>query len=118
MSEPRAWTTEEVRQRFVAHARYLAQYWANVNLCKVVPELIESDSSQYRIEGALFSLLAAIDGVAVDLPAFMLVPLPAPSDKQNAIENGENWYPYPVLNDTISDNDIAGNLHDIFHVQE
>lgn len=114
MSEPREWTREEIRQEFVAHVRMLAQYWATVDLQRGA--LTPEQNVKERVEGVAFSILAAIDGCAGDLPAFMLVPLPHPSDKQYHQDEGVNWYPDPPEHDDICD--ISGGLHEIFHVQK
>jgi hypothetical protein len=60
----------------------LAKYWATVDGEKSV---------QDRIEGAMFSTLAMLDGSSIDLPGFDLVACPHEEDKQFHIDNGENW---------------------------
>jgi hypothetical protein len=100
---PRAWTTEETRSRFLAHVWHLVRYWGGHDGSNV-----EADRPKDRcLEGLAFSLLAAIDGSAMALPGFTLMPAPDESDEEYLKENGANWYP--------DDIDIAGGLHELFY---
>lgn len=114
MSEPRELTRDEVKQQFIEHARHLVDYWSTIDLQR--GPLTPEQNIRERVEGAMFSLLAAIDGCAGGLPAFMLVPMPHPSDKEYYQKEGSNWYPDPPEHDDICD--IAGGLHEILHVRK
>lgn len=61
---------------------------------------------QERLDGLAFSILVAMDG-CTELPAFKIIPLPHPSDRQYCEDGGENWWP--------DDLDIGGSLHDEWH---
>ena len=58
-------TVEEVRSDFLSHVRAMAHYWANAPGTEL--------SVQERCEGVAFSILAAIDGCAPNLPYLRLV---------------------------------------------
>lgn len=98
MDETRALTEEEVRNLFLEHIKNMIEYW-----------LAENRTEKRKLEGLAFSILVAIDG-ETDLPAFKLIPDPHPEDKQDHIDNGENWFP--------DDIDIAGCLHELFYTKE
>lgn len=67
---------------------------------------VENKTEEEKIRLALFSLFSTLDGSAIDLPAFKVIPSPHPDDKDYHAARGEEWYP-----DNI---DIAGNLHGMF----
>ena len=96
MKKPRAYTTEEVRAKFLAHVWALIRSW----------QTVENPSSD-RIEGFAFSMLAMLDGANGGLPGFKIIPDPHPEDKAYLKENGENWFPTKI--------DIGGDLHGMFH---
>jgi len=81
MSEPRALSADELRDRLLDHMRQLAACWSSV----------KCDCVENRIEGFAFSVLSMLDGESVDLPAFDLVARTHAEDKQFHIENGDNW---------------------------
>ena len=83
VSEPRAITADELRDKVLRHMKHMAKYWATVEG--------EPRTVQDRIEGALFSTLAMLDGAGIGLPAFDLVAKPHADDKQYHIEQGEDW---------------------------
>lgn len=95
MSESRAFTEEEVRERFLAHVRTMAKYWDGV------PNQTPSD----KLDGLAFSIMVLLDG-GTGLPGFKVIPDPHPDDKAYHQREGENWYPDDV--------DIAGCLHDLY----
>jgi hypothetical protein len=104
MSEPRAFTKEELRKGFLDHLRIMARYWAASNHPMTKHELCES---------VIFSVLCAIDGVAGNVPFSLdLVARPHPDDKQSCIEDGENW-----VKDGMVIND-DGYLHDEWFIKK
>jgi len=96
MSIPRAKTVEEVREEFLSHVRMLASYWAD----------LPNKNARAKCEGVAFSILSAIDGCSMSLPAFDMIPHPHEEDKQYYIDNGENWYEQEIMNDC--------QLHEMF----
>lgn len=80
MNTPTAYTPEELREKFLNHARYMVKYWAS-----------QAGTVEQNVEGAIFSLLVAIDGGSMGLPAFDLVARPHPEDKRYAMGLGERW---------------------------
>jgi hypothetical protein len=94
VNDPREMTPEECRAIFLAHVRLLVEVWASETRAK---------TDYDKLEGLAHSILAAIDGCAMGLPAFELVPSPHPDDKQWHADQGEDWWP--------TDIDIAGDLH-------
>ena len=98
----RAWTEEEIREQFLDHVRNTIDYWKTVDLdLKVFPN---EDELTRRMNGLAFSILTALDGEAMAVPGFKVIPNSHPDDKQYYIDNGENWYP--------DDIDIGGCLHE------
>jgi len=103
MSEPREYTEDEIREKFLKHVWHLIEYWH-----KEVPNKPEKE----KMEGLAFSILAALDGSAMALPPFIVAPMPHKEDKEFYINNDMNYYPY---NDRSKINgDIAGSLHELF----
>jgi hypothetical protein len=92
-NEPRAYTSEEVRNKLLAHIRMMVKYWADDRVLHSTQRTTER-----RLEGLAFSILAMLDGCSNDLPAFTLIPSPHPDDKQYHIENDENWFESEPLN--------------------
>ncbi len=95
---PRAYTEEEVREKFIDHINALVNHW---NAAK--------GSTKEKLEGLAYSILVTIDGDACDLPHFKLVPCPHPDDKQHYIDNDEDYFP-----DEEEDISISGSLHEEF----
>lgn len=102
MSKPREMTDDEVREAFLQRARDIADYWATVSTAQTVGD---------RVRGAIFSLLAEIDGSSSVLPAFALAPIPDSSDKPYHQDQGESWYPTAGK----VAHDIGGGLHEAFY---
>ena len=101
----REYTTEEVQKAFLDRCRKTVDDWAEV----------EKDTCKEKISGAVFSILATLDGCDGDLPAFIVAPNPHPEDKEYLIGEGEDYY---------SENDpeapkanISGGLHEAFYVR-
>ena len=92
MSQPRALTPDEIRDRLLATLRVIASEWARY------PDKTPLE----RCEGAIFSTLVALDGRSCGLPGFDLIPTPHESDKDYLIANGENWIePGTRISDTL-----------------
>ena len=97
--KPRPYTAEEAREMFMHHVRELARYWA---------ELPGDKTPRERCDGLAFSILVAIDGGSVALPAFDLSLAPHPDDEAYLKSNGENWFETGmVINDC--------QLHEAFY---
>lgn len=95
--EPRAYTVEEVRTEFLTHLAYMVEYWDKVD--------IGTDQLD-RMQGLVHSVLAALDGCAMALPGFLVIPSPHEDDEEFLKAEGENWYP------SDEDADIGGSLHE------
>ena len=96
---PRQLTVEEVRDQFLAQVWHTIRYWQKLD-----------NPGGDRIEGAVFSVLAILDGTAVDLPGFIVAPAPHHSDREYCVERGEDYFPEAPQVEC----DIAGSLHDLF----
>lgn len=99
----REYTEDEVKEQFLDHIRMLVNYWDNETSKQTQTE---------RLKGLAHSILSTIDGCSDSLPAFILAPLPREEDKQDAIDNDENYYPQNQELDVKCD--IAGGLRNIF----
>lgn len=100
MKKPRQKTEEEVRKEFLAHVRHLVEYWHDV----------DDRDPKDKLNGLAFSIMSAIDGCSVDLPAFILAPFPHKDDKKYNVGKKKNYY--PENNKSNVKCDIAGSLHD------
>lgn len=49
-------------------------------------------NAAHKLSGLAHSILALLDGCS-DLPAFLLVPVPHPDDKEYNIQEGNDYYP-------------------------
>lgn len=88
MNEPRAYTTEEVRDKILSHMHNLVKFWAHESRVTDV---------EVKLDGLAFSILSMLDGCSINLPAFNLVPDPHPDDMEYHRENGDNWFePTPL----------------------
>jgi hypothetical protein len=104
---PRAWTPEEMTKIFMDQAVAMARYWETVELDsrgQDVPETRE------RLEGLLFSLFSLLDGSAIGIPGFQLVPSPSPEDQEYDERLGNNWWP---LTEVPSSAQLKWPLHEI-----
>lgn len=99
-------TPDEVRKRFLEHVAGMVAYWAGEDTSNIPTHY----SCRQRLEGLVHSILAAIDGCAINLPGFALVPLPHSSDKQFHQDEGEDWFP----ESDEPENDIGGSLHEVW----
>jgi hypothetical protein len=96
-AKPRAKTVEECREEVVRHVRVMANYWAE----------IPDKTPKERCEGVAFSILVALDGGSMAVPAYDVRVAPHPSDKEYQSSQGENWYePGMLINDC--------QLHEMF----
>ena len=95
----RAYTEEEVRQKFLDKLHQLSKYWATLETERSIQE---------RCDGLVFSILNVFDGTTVDLPAMDISLSPHPDDKNFHKEEGTNWFkPKMVINDCM--------LHDLWY---
>ena len=101
MKELRACTAEEIRETFLKHCHSVVNFWLN----------LENKTTEERIHGAIFSILAALDGSTLELPAFAVIPL-AQDDKEFYIKKGRNWIPEFEMPDGAID--ISGSLHELY----
>lgn len=95
--EPRPWTKEEAREKFLKHIWGLIQFWADAKV----------DNDLEKMEGLAFSILSSLDGTSMELPAYQVIPCPHPNDEEFHRVRGNNWY--------SDDIDIGGELHSNFY---
>jgi hypothetical protein len=93
-------TEAEVRRRFLESVKGWSGSHANHR------------SLKERVEGALFSFLAMLDGDQVNQPAYIVAPDPWPSDKSYCCRRDQDWYPQNHRVDVACN--ISGSLHDEF----
>ena len=100
MTEPRAFSAEEMREQFLRHLHTMADYWAD----------LPDHSPREKCDGLAFSILVAFDGGAMSLPSMDIVMRPHKGDKAFAIDNGENW---------VEDGQVINDcqLHERWHRQ-
>lgn len=94
----RAYTKEEVLEKFFKHVNSNIKYWSEEH---------QDMSIKERIRGAIFSTLVIFDGGKFDLPAINLVLNPHPDDKQYNIDNSKNYFEEGmVINDDCQLHDM------------
>ena len=116
----RAWTSQEVREKFLHSVWEAVRYWASV----------EDKDPADKLEGLAFSLLSMLDGCQPALPPFELVPMPHADDMACHHARRQNYFtPVFLAEDGLSfdkDNDdlLATphgfgpervSLHEVFH---
>lgn len=103
----REYTTQEILEKFSNRTRNLIKYWATLD---INPEYIQPGETEihYRLEGLAHSIMAGIDGCAIDIPGFMLIPVGTTEDRDFHISEEENYY--PITDHVDSTYDIAGGL--------
>ena len=103
-TEPRAYTTEEVREQFLKQVSALVLFW----------ETVPDEGPEFsRAYGVAHSILSMLDGCSMQLPKFAIIADPHPDDEEHYKKEGENYYvnPYPRFFDI----EIYGPLHEGFH---
>jgi hypothetical protein len=106
MSEPRAYTEDEVRDMILAHVRRITSYWGN--LPDVDPATGDVLTIKDRCEGVAHSILVLLDG-GTGMPAITLKLAPHPDDKGFRRSEGENWFE-PGM-------ELGGALHERFYTE-
>lgn len=97
---PRAYTSEELRDKFLQEVRTIANHWAR--LPDRDPATGTIFTAKERCDGVAWSILSLLDGETLDIPGIDLVFQPSEEDKQYHIENGENWVePGTVVSDWL-----------------
>lgn len=91
---PHEMTREEVQEEFLLTIEAQVDFW----------ERQAGDTVREKLVGLAFSFLVLLDGEAMGLPKFKVVPDPHPDDQQTRCDGGENWFPANL--------DIAGDLHE------
>lgn len=108
MSEPRAYTADEVRDAIIAYARMTASYWAGLPSADMVTG--KTLTTQERCDGVAFSILSMLDGCSAYIPAITLKLDPHEDDKDLLRSEGENWFE-PGM-------EISFALHEYYHAKE
>lgn len=98
---PRPLTVEDMRWRFLNHVAELVKYWQQ-----------QDDTAERKVEGAVFSVLAALDGASVGLPGYMLIPCRCEQDEEYAKQQG---FDYEPCSENVDDDDIGGSLHEQYY---
>lgn len=107
-------TEDEVRDKFLAHVWEIIEFWDKHS---------NRTTSREKMEGLAFSILSALDGSSVGLPAFIVAPAPHPEDKEFSLKEGFNWWVqdpskrqygvyWPENNNANVVCDIGGGLHE------
>jgi len=96
-------TEAEVRERLLRHVWAIVDHWDKET---------RVTGTRAKLEGLAFSILAALDGSALDLPAFIVAPDPHPDDREYHQQHEEDWFPE---NHTVEVKcDLSGSLHELF----
>jgi hypothetical protein len=100
---PRQMTNDEVRDKLLKQVQALVIYWARDSRERTI---------YGKLDGLAFSILSLLDGSNVDLPGFIVAPIPHASDKAFHKDQGENWYPENSAADIKCD--LGGSLHEYY----
>jgi len=92
-------TREEARYLFLKYMVSLVNYWHKE----------AGVETRDKLEGLLHSILTTLDGGAMALPGYHLLPCTDEGDKPYAIENGYDYYPHVK---DLPSYDIGGGLHE------
>lgn len=91
MEKPRAFTKDELRDKFLDHIKNLVTYYSE----------LKDRTEKEKLQGLAFSILCTFDGVANDFPCMDILMHPHEDDKQYHIDNEENWIEHgTIINDT------------------
>lgn len=90
----RAYTHDEIQDLFLKHVESCTDYWDR-----------QEPNKRKAMEGLAFSIMTMIDGCAMGIPGFSVMPCPYSDDKAYHKDRGENWFPKNV--------DIGGSLHEL-----
>ena len=104
--KPRAWTQEEVQEKFLHHCWTMTKYWA---------EDSRTPSTCEKLEGLMHSFLTLFDGMCVGMPGYEVIPCVHPDDKAYHIKEGDNYYkPFKLQKGVIT---VHGGdlLNDMMH---
>ncbi|MGE3538801.1 MAG: hypothetical protein AB7N91_15385 [Candidatus Tectimicrobiota bacterium] len=96
----RAYTADEARAIFLREVKALAEYWGH----------LAGKSQQEVADGVAFSLLALLDGAAMDFCAVDILLKPHPDDTAYQQDQGAPWFE--------AGQNIAGSLHTLWHTAE
>jgi hypothetical protein len=99
----RPYTQEEAQKEFLDHIKMLVNYWSKID-----------ETKKECLSGLAFSILSMLDG-CTNLPAYEVIPIPHPDDKQYKIENEENYYEPVDLPENIITIHGGHMLHEIFY---
>src|SRR5687768_15258719 len=105
--ESREFTEDEVRAQLLTHIAGMVKYWASETM-------VENQTTEQRLDGLAFSILAALDGTSMNIPKFIVAPDPHPDDRQFHIDEGTNYFPE---NHQLADQikcDLACSLHELY----
>jgi hypothetical protein len=103
MTEPREYTSEEIREQFFDHIDRLIEYWGSDD--------VKHRNTQERLEGLAFSFLTMLDGAPVNmLGGFRVFPNCHGGDPEYLKDQGENWWP-----PNEGESNLRGEITTMFH---
>lgn len=79
----------------------MTAYWRDLPEVQLLAGNPDGDVTEERLTGLLFLMLTAIDGSALSLPGFLLVPKVSPGDREAAIADGEEYWPSAAINEGV-----------------
>jgi len=94
-------TPEEIQKEFYNQCFSTLDYWLEV-------DRTERD----KMEGFLFSIFSMLDGCSGALPGWIVAPDPHPTDKDYAVECGEETY-WPENHEVKIAGNLSGGLHEL-----
>lgn len=75
----------KVRQAFLEHIKAEVHHWS-------VVDSEHHDTCKKKLDGLAHSILCMFDGVTSEFPAMDIVLRPHPENKQDAIDNEDDWF--------------------------
>lgn len=97
MKKQKTYTKDEAVGFFLSHVWDVIDNWGIEDLPMTLRE---------RLSGLAFSILVALDGGAMDLPSFKVIPIENKADEPYNAKHGLQAWP---------EVDLGGSLHEIFH---
>jgi hypothetical protein len=103
----REYMQKEIQTLFLDHIRSNVNYWNR-----------QTDrDSLGKLNGLAFSILAMLDGCSCGIPAFEIIPVSHPKDKDFQIASGENYFPEFRLPKEVVTVHGGAMLHELFYTE-
>lgn len=91
-------TPAECRSHLYQHLSGVVAYWRDLPEQQLLAGNPGGDVGHERLTGLLFSILSTIDGSALAIPGFHLIPDVTAGEQEHAIAHREDFWPREPIN--------------------